>query len=187
MNERIIKIVDSTLRDGNHAIGNQFSLDDIRDLVTRLDDAHIDFIEVGYGYGLGSFTGTGRATDGEIIETAIASAKRSKIAILVFPDKASISDLEAILDLDIGFIRIAVQASDTAPAEAYIKAAKGSGIPVGGFMMMANKLSADQLVEQGMKLVAYGADNITLTDSAGRWSQMKWKKLSLNLRMLQNL
>lgn len=53
--EKKIKIIDSTLRDGNHTVKNKFSLEDIKSIVKLLNEVKIDYIEVGYGYGLGSF------------------------------------------------------------------------------------------------------------------------------------
>lgn len=164
---RNINIVDSTLRDGNHTVNNQFNLEDIKTIVKILNDAKIDFIEVGYGYGFGSFEKEGYPSDRDIISESIENSQYSKIAILVFPDKVNIEKLKTILDLNIGLVRIAVQASNVEPAKEYVKVLKDSGIHVGGFMMMANKVPAKDLVEQGLKFKEYGVDSITLTDSAG--------------------
>lgn len=167
MKNRKIEIVDSTLRDGNHTVGNQFSLDDIEKIVKALDDTGIDYIEVGYGFGMGSFAKEGFASDEEILQRALKSSKNSKIAILVFPDKAKLETYEKLLDFDIGLVRLAVQASNVKPAEEYIKLARKKNIKVGGFMMMASRLNASEIANEAKKLACYGADNITITDSAG--------------------
>lgn len=164
---RKIEIIDSTLRDGNHTVGNNFNLDDIEKIVKSLDDIGVDYIEVGYGFGMGSFSKEGFATDEEILEKAIGSTTNSKIAILVFPNKASIETYKKLLDFDLGLIRLAVQASNVEPAKEYIKLAKEKNIKVGGFMMMASRLNADQITEEAIKLKDYGADSVTITDSAG--------------------
>ncbi|MDU2353031.1 MAG: hypothetical protein E7D92_00280 [Anaerococcus sp.] len=167
MVNRKIKIIDSTLRDGNHTVGNRFDLDDIKSIVKTLDQSGIDYIEVGYGFGMGSFNKEGFATDYQILDAAIGKAKNSKIAILVFPNKADIKSYEKLLDYDIGLIRLAVQASNVEPAKDYIKLARDKGIQVGGFMMMASRLSADEITSEASKLKKFGADTITITDSAG--------------------
>ena len=166
MNNKNIKIIIYT-RDGNHTVNNQFSLEDIKNIVKALNAGKIDYIEVGYGYGLGSFEKDGYPTDREILKTAIENSDFSKIAILVFPNKVSIEELKKFLDLDIGLVRIAVQAANVEPGKEYIKVVKDAGINVGGFMMMASKVSTDDLVKESLKLKEYGADNITITDSAG--------------------
>lgn len=167
MKDNIIKIADSTLRDGNHTVKNRFNLEDIEKIVKALDKAKIDFIEVGYGYGLGSFKELGCPTDEEIINTAINNVSFSKIAILVFPDKVSIEEFAKILNKNIGLIRIAVQSSNVEPAKEYVQLANEHGINVGGFMMMASKVSKGLFLEEALKLKEYGVKNITITDSAG--------------------
>lgn len=164
---RKIEIIDSTLRDGNHTVGNNFNLDDIEKIVKFLDDIGVDYIEVGYGFGMGSFSKEGFATDKEILERALGSTTNSKIAILVFPNKASIETYKKLLDFDLGLIRLAVQASNVEPAKEYIKLAKEKNIKVGGFMMMASRLNAEQIAAEAIKLKEYGADSVTITDSAG--------------------
>lgn len=167
MGNRKIEIIDSTLRDGNHTVNNQFSLDDIEKIVKSLEDTGVDYIEVGYGFGMGSFAKKGFASDEEILERAIKSSANSKIAILVFPDKANLETYEKLLDFDIGLVRLAVQATNVKPAEDYIKLARKKNIKVGGFMMMASRLDADDMASEAKKLADYGADSITITDSAG--------------------
>lgn len=167
MESRLIKIADSTLRDGNHTVKNNFNLEDIKEIVKSLDNSKVDFVEVGYGYGLGSFSEEGHPSDREIIQTAIENSKFSKIAILVFPDKVSVEEFEAVMDLNIGLIRIAVQSANVEPAKQYIEIAKKHNKVVGGFMMMASRVSREKFVEEAIKLKEYGADNITVTDSAG--------------------
>lgn len=167
MADRRIELIDSTLRDGNHTVGNKFDLDDIEKIVKTLDDMGIDYIEVGYGFGMGSFSKKGFATDEEILKTAINSAKNSKIAILVFPNKADIETYKKLLDFDLGLIRLAVQASDVEPAKEYIELAKQRDKKVGGFMMMASRVDSKKITEEAIKLKEYGADTITITDSAG--------------------
>lgn len=167
MTKRKIEIIDSTLRDGNHTVANRFSLADIEKVVGALDKAGIDYIEVGYGFGAGSFNKEGYPSDEEILETATRAAKNSKIAILVFPNKADLATYEKLLNFDLGLVRLAVQASNVEPAKEYIRLAKERNIRVGGFMMMASRLSAAEITSEAKKLAAYGVDSITITDSAG--------------------
>ncbi len=167
MIERKIEIIDSTLRDGNHTVKNKFCLDDIEKIVKSLDYAGVDYIEVGYGYGMGSFIQEGYPSDKEMLQRAISSSSNSKIAILVFPNKIDLESYKDLLDFDIGLVRIAVQASNVSPSKEYIKLAKEKNIQVGGFMMMASRLDPSEIKEEAIKLKEYGADTITITDSAG--------------------
>lgn len=163
-----IIIVDSCLRDGNHTIGNKYNLIDISRVVEALDEAKLDYIEVGYGYGLASLEDDSKPSDLAIINQARKELKNSKLAILVFPNYANLEDLEEILRQGpIGLIRIAVQALDTRPAEEYIKLCKDYGINVGGFMMMSHRADVEKLLEEAKMLESYGVNSITIVDSAG--------------------
>ena len=57
-NELDIRITDSCLRDGSHPKRHQFSVDEVRRVVTAVDGAGVPVIEVTHGDGLGgsSFT-----------------------------------------------------------------------------------------------------------------------------------
>ena len=51
-----IHILDSTLRDGSHALSHQFTAEQVRDVAGGLDDAGVEMIEVSHGDGLGGST-----------------------------------------------------------------------------------------------------------------------------------
>ena len=48
-----IRITDSSLRDGSHAIAHQFTVDQVASIVEGLDRAGVPVIEVSHGDGLG--------------------------------------------------------------------------------------------------------------------------------------
>lgn len=162
-----IKIIDSTLRDGNHTIDNRFNLNDIKILCKELDDANVDFIEVGYGYGLSSFSREGYPSDEEIIKAALSSVTKSEITLLIFPDKCELSDLEKVANWGIKNIRIATQASNFNPGIPFVQKANSLNINVGAFLMMSHKVNTEELLSQAKLAKEYGANNICMTDSAG--------------------
>src|SRR5215469_3068999 len=83
-----IRVTDSSLRDGSHAMRHQFTITQVHDIVTALDAAGVPVIEVSHGDGLGgsSFTyGFSRTPEQDLITTAVRAATRAKIAFLMLP------------------------------------------------------------------------------------------------------
>src|SRR6266567_9359532 len=83
-----VRVTDSSLRDGSHAIRHQFSVENVRDIVAALDGAGVPVIEVTHGDGLGgsSFNyGFSRTPEQELITIAAQTAKHAKIAVLMLP------------------------------------------------------------------------------------------------------
>ena len=48
-----VRVTDSSLRDGSHAIRHQFTAENVRSIVAALDEAGVPVIEVTHGDGLG--------------------------------------------------------------------------------------------------------------------------------------
>lgn len=51
-----VRLTDTTLRDGSHAVRHQFTERQVRDVAGALDRANIEVIEVTHGDGLGGST-----------------------------------------------------------------------------------------------------------------------------------
>ena len=66
-------VVDSTLRDGSHAIAHQFSKEHIKDYARGAEKAGIELLIVGHGNGLGASSiqlGKSLLSDKEMLMTA---------------------------------------------------------------------------------------------------------------------
>jgi len=68
MRPKQVSITDTTLRDGDHAMSHQFTVEQGRRVAQSLDEAGVPVIEVSHGDGLGGllhsiwfFSGAGRA------------------------------------------------------------------------------------------------------------------------------
>jgi len=46
-------MIDSTLRDGMHAMKHRFTLDQVAEIAGKLEDANIEAVEMSHGDGLG--------------------------------------------------------------------------------------------------------------------------------------
>src|SRR5690606_12119783 len=81
-----IRITDSTLRDGSHAMAHRFTEEQVRGVVHALDAAGVEVIEVTHGDGLGgsSFNyGFSLEDDVKLVAAAVDEATRAKIAVLM--------------------------------------------------------------------------------------------------------
>ncbi len=165
-----VRITDSTLRDGSHAVSHQFSVGLVRRVVEHLDRAGVQVIEVSHGDGLGGssfnygFSGT---DERQLIAAAVAQAKQAKIAVLLLPGIGVANDLREVHELGVQVARIATHCTEADIAEQHIGLAKQLGMEAVGFLMLAHMISPDQLVEQARKMQDYGADCVYVVDSAG--------------------
>jgi hypothetical protein len=83
-----VRITDSTLRDGSHAMAHQFTEEQVRSTVHVLDEAGVEVVEVSHGDGLGGSTfNYGFSLEDEIrlVAAAVDEVTRARIAVLLLP------------------------------------------------------------------------------------------------------
>jgi 4-hydroxy 2-oxovalerate aldolase len=164
------RLIDSTLRDGSHAISHQYHNDDVISIVRGLDAAGVQVIEIAHGDGLGgsSFNyGFSAVPEKELIAKACEVTVNAKIACLLIPGIGLADDLREVSEMGVQVARIAVHCTEADTTEQHIKVAKSLGMEAIGFLMMAHMSSPELLVEQALLLQSYGADTVYIADSAG--------------------
>lgn len=165
-----IRIVDTTLRDGMHAVAHQFTPEDMAEIAMKLDEAGVDTIEVSHGDGLGGSSfqyGFAAASDQEYLEAVSKVLKRSKLAVLLLPGIGTQEHLEMAAQYGAKVARIATHVTEADVGEQHIKLAKKLGMEAIGFLMMSHMVDKEKVVEQAKLFESYGADTIYVTDSAG--------------------
>ena len=164
------RLIDSTLRDGSHAISHQYHTEDVIKIVQGLDRAGVPVIEIAHGDGIGgsSFNyGFSAVPEKELIAKACEVSQNAKIACLLLPGIGLADDLREINEMGVKVARIATHCTEADVSEQHIKVAKSLGLEAIGFLMMAHMNSPEGLVEEALKMQSYGADTIYIADSAG--------------------
>ena len=168
--KRMPRLTDVTLRDGSHAIGHQFTAQNVRDVVAGLDRAGVPVIEVTHGDGLAGSSiqyGFSRESELDLIAAARETAQRAKIAALMLPGIGTREDLKEAVARGVDILRIATQCTEADVSEQHFGMAKEMGLEAVGFLMMAHMRPPEVLVEQARLMESYGADCVYVVDSAG--------------------
>jgi 4-hydroxy 2-oxovalerate aldolase len=164
------RLIDSTLRDGSHAISHQYSPDQVIKIVKGLDSAGIQVIEIAHGDGLGgsSFNyGFSAHDEKQLVADACEATEQAKIACLLLPGIGLADDLREVHELGVSVARIATHCTEADISEQHIKVAKKLGMETIGFLMLGHMNSPEGLAEQALLMQSYGADAIYFADSAG--------------------
>ncbi|MGE0059238.1 MAG: 4-hydroxy-2-oxovalerate aldolase [Dehalococcoidia bacterium] len=168
--ERKVRLIDSTLRDGSHAMAHQFTTEQVRDIVRALDNAGIDTLEISHGDGLGgsSFNyGFSKEPEMNLLRIAAETVTKSKLAVLLLPGIGTREHLKEARDLGVSVARIATHCTEADISLQHIGYAKELGMEAIGFLMMSHMISPQELLFQARLMQSYGADCVYVTDSAG--------------------
>ncbi|MBU1384235.1 MAG: 4-hydroxy-2-oxovalerate aldolase [Alphaproteobacteria bacterium] len=168
-----ILISDPSLRDGNHAVQHRITADQVAAYCARAEAAGVPIVEVGHGNGVGASSlqlGEAAATDHDLLSAARSALRTSQLGIHVIPGFATIDkDLKPALDLGVDVFRIASHCTEADVTERFISFARSNGKTAYGVLMMSHMASPQTLVEEALKMQAYGAETLVIMDSAGAY------------------
>ena len=129
------RIIDTTLRDGSHAMAHQFTEQQVRDTVRALDRAGVEVIEVTHGDGLGgsSFNyGFSHTDEMTLIAAAREEARQAKIAVLLVPGIGTVEDLKRARDAGADMVRVATHCTEADVSPQHFAAARDLGMETAG-------------------------------------------------------
>lgn len=163
-------LLDCTLRDGGNQNNWCFSAGDVATIVTTLDEAGIDIIEVGYRGGSGSAdtsaAGAAAQCDAAYL-AALPTVRNAELAVMVVP---SVCPAEAMADLagsPIGLVRIASYPWDFQAVPGYVAAVRRLGLRAGVNLMAASYVDLDELATIAKTIAGAEPDVVCIADSFG--------------------
>ena len=98
---RKIRLIDTTLRDGMHAVSHQLTPAQMAGVAKGLDEAGVGTIELGHGDGLGGSSfqyGFSKATDREYLTAVGRVLKNAKMDVLLIPGIGTIEHLKEAME-----------------------------------------------------------------------------------------
>lgn len=165
-----INIVDTTLRDGSHALSHSFTTDQVEAIAGGLDKVGVSIIEISHGDGIAGSSinyGFSKTEEMKLISAARKVVKNSKLAVLLLPGIGTIEDLKKAKENGAEVVRVATHVTEADIGIQHIQAAKNMGLMAVGFLMMSHMTSPEKILEQAKIFVDAGADYINIADSAG--------------------
>ncbi|MFG1891269.1 4-hydroxy-2-oxovalerate aldolase [Micromonospora sp. NPDC049051] len=172
-----LSICDTTLRDGNHAVGHQLGRADISAYARAAEAAGVNVVEVGHGNGLGASSiqvGMAALSDAEMLRAAKAELRNARLGVLSIPGFASVErDLKPALECGVDEVRVGAHCTEADVTRQQVTMLRAMGVTVKGMLLMSHMASAAKLVEQARLMQSYGAEAVVLMDSAGAYTPEK--------------
>ncbi len=170
MENKKVAILDTTLRDGQHAMAHQFTPQQAADVAKALDEAGVGTIEVSHGDGLAGSSiqyGFGAADDLELLAAVSKVITPGKLGVLLLPGVGTQEDLQMAKDHGAAAARVATHCTEADIAEQHIGLARHLGMRPIGVLMMTHMVAPAKLVEQAKIMESSGAELVYMMDSAG--------------------
>ncbi|MCI8483290.1 MAG: 4-hydroxy-2-oxovalerate aldolase [Lachnospiraceae bacterium] len=169
-----IKIFDSTLRDGNHAVRHQIGKESIEDYCLAMDGTGVHTVIVGHGNGLGASSlqvGLSLLNERTMLQTARKSLEKTKLGIYMIPGFGTIRDnLEPAIADGVEVFEIGCHCTEADTTRQHIEYLRKLGKETYGVLMMSHMASPERLLEECQKMQSYGAMGVILMDSAGAFT-----------------
>lgn len=165
-----VRLTDTTLRDGSHAMSHKFTETHVRSIVRALDDAKVEVIEVTHGDGLGgsSFNyGFSLTPELDLVKAAVDEAKNAKIAVLMLPGLGTIHDLNLAHEAGASMARIATHCTEADVSIQHFQHARKLGMETVGFLMLSHRTTPENLAKQARIMADAGCQCVYVVDSAG--------------------
>lgn len=165
-----INLVDTTLRDGSHAVAHSYTAEQVKAVAGGLDRAGVGMIELSHGDGITGSTynyGFSAVDEVTLLKAAAGEIKHAKLTVLLIPGIGTVEDLKRAKANGAAAVRVATNVTEADISQQHISAAKDMGMFTCGFLMMVHMSEPEAIAEQAKLMEGYGSDYINLADSAG--------------------
>ncbi len=168
---KTILLIDSTLRDGNHAIRHQLNKDQIVKYAAAADQAGIPILIVGHGNGLGASSlqiGESLLSDKDMINFAKGQLKKTKLGVYCIPGFATVKrDIGPAIDLGVDVFCVGCHCTEADTTQSHIGYIRKRDKIVYSCLMMVHMIPQELLLQECLKAQSYGSSGVILMDSAG--------------------
>jgi len=167
---RKIKVLDVTLRDGQHQLSHTLPAEKMAIIAEQIDNIGLDSIEFGHGNGLGGSSfqyGFGASTDLEYIKTVSSVVKKTRLSVITLPGIGTRQELQMAMDHGVQIVRFCTQISECDIAEQHIAMAKKMGFEVRAVLPCASMLTVAETAYYAKRSEDFGADAVYLLDGGG--------------------
>ncbi len=165
-----INVIDTTCRDGMHAIAHQFTPEMISKLAEGLEQSGANYMEVAHGCGLGGSTeknGLGAATDSQLLQAARNKLKNTKLMTMILPGYGSLDDLKVAAEHGVDVVRVTTLCTKAETTRDQMEETAKLGMTPFGVLMMSHLLEPDELLAKAKLMQDFGAKAVYMMDSSG--------------------
>lgn len=166
-----VKFIDSTLRDGSHAVKQKLFEEDIKEYCKSIDNAGMHTVIVGHGNGLGASSvqmGLCAMNELDMLRVAKENLKQTRLGTFITVGFGTIKD-HIIPAIKIGaeVFCIATHCTEADTMKKHLEYLENVGKESYGVLMNIHLATAEELLSQARHIQEYGADGVILMDSAG--------------------
>ncbi|MFJ6752106.1 hypothetical protein ACIQNI_28570 [Streptomyces sp. NPDC091266] len=163
-------LLDCTLRDGGNQNNWEFTPAAVRTIVSTLDAARVDVIEVGYRGGSGSRSSAGAGPTAHCTPeflAALPEVGHAELAVMVVPTVCPVQAMDDLPDSPVGMVRIAAYPWNIDGVPEYVHAARNLGLRTTVNLMAVSYTDPAELAEAVRAVRAEQPDVFYVADSFG--------------------
>lgn len=166
----LIQTLDASLRDGGHRTNFHFTDENLKEILTPLDNSGVEYIEVGYRNGsLHPIPDMGRAgiCQKDYLLTCQSLIKKSTITVMGHPENLTEADLQELKSCGVGLLRICIARGGLSRAIPVIKLSQKLNLPVSVNFIHMTYYKDDELDAVIREVSDYNPSIIYFADSNG--------------------